>query len=46
MELVLQMRQNARETKDWTTSDAIRDKLAEAGIVVKDAKEGATWGKG
>ena len=46
MELVLQMRQNARETKDWTTSDAIRDKLAEAGIVVKDGKEGATWGKG
>jgi cysteinyl-tRNA synthetase len=46
MELVLQMRQNARETKDWATSDAIRDKLAEAGIVVKDGKEGATWGKG
>lgn len=46
MELVLQMRQNARETKDWTTSDAIRDKLAEAGIVVKDGKDRATWGKG
>jgi cysteinyl-tRNA synthetase len=46
MELVLQMRQNARETKDWTTSDAIRNKLAEAGIVVKDGKEGVTWTKG
>jgi cysteinyl-tRNA synthetase len=46
MELVLKMRQNARESKDWTASDAIRDKLAEAGIVVKDGKEGATWTKG
>jgi len=46
MELVLQMRQNARETKDWSASDAIRDKLLEAGIVVKDGKEGTTWSKG
>ena len=46
MELVLKMRQNARETKDWTASDAIRDKLAEAGIVVKDGKDGASWTKG
>lgn len=43
MELVLQMRQQARENKDWTTADAIRDKLNEAKIVVKDDKEGATW---
>lgn len=43
MELVLQMRQQARENKDWTTADAIRDKLNEANIVVKDEKDGATW---
>lgn len=43
MELVLQMRQQARENKDWTTADAIRDKLAEANIVIKDGKDGATW---
>jgi cysteinyl-tRNA synthetase len=43
MELVLEMRQKARENKDWTTSDQIRDKLNEAGVVVKDSKEGATW---
>lgn len=43
MELVLQMRQQARENKDWTTADAIRDKLNEAKIVVKDDKDGATW---
>ncbi len=43
MELVLQMRQQARENKDWTTADAIRDKLNKAKIVVKDDKDGATW---
>lgn len=43
MELVLQIRQQARENKDWTTADTIRDKLNEANIVVKDGKEGATW---
>lgn len=46
MELVLDMRQKARENKDWSTSDQIRDKLSEAGIVVKDSKEGVSWSKG
>ena len=43
MDLVLQMRQQARENKDWATADAIRDKLNEANIVVKDDKHGAKW---
>jgi cysteinyl-tRNA synthetase len=43
MELVLEMRRTARENKDWSTSDKIRDRLAEAGINVKDGKEGVTW---
>jgi len=43
MDLVLDLRQNARENKDWTTSDKIRDGLASAGIVVKDGKDGTTW---
>jgi cysteinyl-tRNA synthetase len=43
MELVLAMRKKAREDKDWTTSDQIRDKLQAAGIVVKDGKDGASW---
>lgn len=43
MDLVLEMRKNAREQKDWSTSDKIRDRLAEAGIVVKDGKDGASW---
>jgi cysteinyl-tRNA synthetase len=44
MDLVLDLRQQARSNKDWTTSDKIRDGLAAAGIVVKDGKEGTTWG--
>jgi cysteinyl-tRNA synthetase len=43
MDLVLDLRQQARTNKDWTTSDKIRDGLAAAGIVVKDGKEGTSW---
>lgn len=43
MDLVLDLRQQARSNKDWTTSDKIRDGLAAAGIVVKDGKDGTTW---
>lgn len=43
MDIVLHLRKNAREQKDWTTSDLIRDKLNEAGIVVKDGADGTTW---
>ena len=44
MDLVLDLRQQARINKDWTTSDRIRDGLAEAGITIKDGKDGTTWG--
>ena len=43
MEIILELRKNARENKDWNTSDLIRDKLNEAGIIVKDGKEGTSW---
>jgi cysteinyl-tRNA synthetase len=43
MELVLEMRQQARADKNWPLSDLIRDKLSAAGITVKDGKEGVTW---
>ncbi|MFK7787525.1 MAG: DALR domain-containing protein, partial [Crocinitomicaceae bacterium] len=43
MDLVLDLRSEARSNKDWGTSDKIRDGLAAAGIVVKDGKEGSTW---
>ncbi|MFM7667655.1 MAG: cysteine--tRNA ligase [Bacteroidota bacterium] len=43
MNLVIDLRQQARQNKDWTTSDKIRDGLAAAGIIIKDGKEGTTW---
>ncbi|MES2588680.1 MAG: cysteine--tRNA ligase [Bacteroidota bacterium] len=43
MDLVLEMRQDARETKNWAMSDLIRDRLNEAGITVKDGKDGVKW---
>ncbi|EMQ97165.1 cysteine--tRNA ligase [Paeniglutamicibacter gangotriensis] len=33
----------ARSAKDWARSDAIRDTLAAAGILVEDSADGASW---
>lgn len=43
MNMVLEMRMNARTKKDFSTSDLIRDRLQELKIVVKDGKEGTSW---
>jgi cysteinyl-tRNA synthetase len=43
MEVVLEIRKNARANKDFTTSDLIRDKMQAAGITIKDSREGTTW---
>jgi cysteinyl-tRNA synthetase len=39
----LARRAQARADKDFATSDAIRDRLADAGIVVEDTPAGAVW---
>ena len=41
--LLLDIRAKAKASKDWATSDLIRDRLAEAGFVIKDTKDGAEW---
>ena len=43
MQLILSIRQKSRETKDWETSDEIRDALQNLIITVKDSKEGSVW---
>ncbi len=43
MELIINIRKEARNNKDWGTSDQIRDKLKELKIQVKDGKEGSSW---
>lgn len=43
MQLIIDLRQQARDNKDWATSDKIRDALAELEIVIKDGKEETSW---
>lgn len=43
MQVILDIRQQARQQKDWATSDMIRDTLEKLQIRVKDGKDGATW---
>jgi cysteinyl-tRNA synthetase len=43
VQLVLDMRTQAKTNKDFAASDAIRNKLLDAGVQVKDSKEGSTW---
>jgi cysteinyl-tRNA synthetase len=45
MQLIIEMRQDARVRKDWGTSDKIRDTLKELSIALKDSKEGTSWSK-
>jgi cyanophycinase-like exopeptidase len=43
VELLLDLRGRARASKDFTTSDLVRDRLASAGVEVRDTPDGATW---
>jgi cysteinyl-tRNA synthetase len=43
MELVMDIRKQSRDNKDWATSDKIRDQLTALNIQLKDGKEGTTW---
>ena len=43
VDLLLQIRKNAKDNKDWATSDLIRNRLAEIGFDVKDTKDGFEW---
>jgi cysteinyl-tRNA synthetase len=45
MQLILQIRQQAKTDKNWEIADAIRQQLNTIGITVKDTKEGAAWEK-
>jgi cysteinyl-tRNA synthetase len=41
--LLLEVRAEARKQKQWPLSDLIRDRLKELGVTVEDGKDGATW---
>lgn len=43
MQLIVEMRADARTRKDWATSDKIRDVLKDLNVQLKDSKEGTSW---
>lgn len=43
IELLLNIRQEARESKNFSLSDKVRDGLSTLGVLIKDSKEGTTW---
>ena len=43
VDLLLEMRREAKANKDWATSDLIRNRMSEIGFDVKDTKDGFEW---
>ena len=43
IQLLLEVRQEARAAKNWAAADKIRDRLGELGIVLEDTAEGSRW---
>jgi len=43
VQLLLELRKNAKTNKDWVTADKIRNELIEIGIEIKDTKDGVDW---
>lgn len=43
VDLLIKLRQEYREAKDWKRSDMIRSKLNELGIILDDSSEGTKW---
>ena len=43
VDMVLELRDEAKKTKNWAVCDKIRDALSAAGFEVKDTKDGVTW---
>jgi cysteinyl-tRNA synthetase len=45
MELVIEIRANARKAKDFATADLVRNRLGEMGIVLEDRPDGTGWSR-
>jgi cysteinyl-tRNA synthetase len=43
IELIMKLRAEVRDAKNFELSDLIRDGLAERGVEVRDSRDGATW---
>jgi cysteinyl-tRNA synthetase len=45
IESLIEARLDARDAKDWTRADEIRDQLCELGIEIMDGSDGTTWSR-
>lgn len=45
VDLIIEIRQDARANKDWATADKIRDSLKALGITLEDSPKGVRWKK-
>ncbi len=45
MDLILDIRREARETKNWGVADKIRDSLSALNVVVEDRPDGVKWSR-
>ena len=43
MNLILEVREDARQRKDWETADKIRDQLEQLNVELQDSRGGTTW---
>jgi len=43
IDLLIQLRADLRQEKNWALSDKLRDALKELGVVLEDSKDGTTW---
>ena len=45
IDLLLRVRQELRQRREWALSDLIRDELAALEVMVEDTPAGATWSR-
>ena len=43
LRLLIDLRRQARQNRNWAEADAIRDRLAEMGVTLEDSAEGTRW---
>jgi len=43
VELLLEIREELRESEHWALADRIRDRLSEQGVMLEDGKQGTIW---
>jgi cysteinyl-tRNA synthetase len=43
LDLLVELRNDAKSNKDWANADRIRNTLSDLGVTVTDGKDGSTW---